>query len=298
MNNQERNKFFVRSKHIQLTINKDIIKYYEEIKDYLINEKKATYFISCLEENKRNELHIHIYVQFNERIRLYARDVYHAHIEGCNGSTTDNQNYIIKIKKLFKVNNTLDEIGTPKMITSRKKGDKIKFASQLKGLPFEEVKISHYKIWKEVNLNKTLTPAITHKPDLKVYYLWGESGVGKSKKVFTELIGKDEQYDQVSFNGTFWDGVNTEEPSEIAVYDDFRPSDMKPSEFIKFIDKNVHPMNIKYERNWFNRYKRIYITSIFDPHEIYSSIPEEAKNQWLRRTEIIHVEENPYGEIN
>lgn len=285
----------LQAKHFQLTMNKASLKYYEELKDYLLNDKKAIYLLSCLEENSKNELHIHIYVQFNERTRLAANKCYHSHIEMCKGSTKDNQNYILKIKKEWRLNNTLDEIGTPILIANRKNGDKCKLVKDLKGLPFEEVKISHYKVWKDVNYNKTLTPATTHKPDLKCYYLYGDSGVGKSRKVFTELLGENERYDQVSFNGTFWDGVNTEEPSEIAVYDDFRPSDMKPSEFIKFIDDNVHPMNIKYERNWMNRYKRIYITSIFDPKEIYSCIPEEQKNQWLRRTEVIHVIGNPFN---
>ena len=88
----------------------------------------------------------------------------------------------------------------------------------------------------------------------------------------------------------FWDGVNTEEIHETCWYDDFRPSDMKPAEFIKFIDYYKNPMNIKYERNWKNHYRRIFITSIFDPHEMYSNVPEETREQWIRRMRIIHME--------
>ena len=52
--------------------------------------------------------------------------------------------------------------------------------------------------------------------------------------------------------------------SPIALYDDFRDSHMKPSEFINFIDYNVHGLNIK-NGEIQNNYKYIIITSVQDP---------------------------------
>lgn len=287
----------IQAKHFQLTINKSIMRYYEEIKDYLINEKKATYFISCLEENSKEELHIHIYVQFSDRTRLYSKDVYHAHIEKCNGSTKDNQNYILKIKKLFKLNNTLDEIGNPKMIANRKQGvHNEMLVKDLEKLNYDEVTIKQWKIWRDIQGNKSYTKKELYKErkELEIIYIWGESGTGKSKKVF-DMLGDDEKVDKVKYVNGFWLGVNTVHPVTTCWYDDFRPSDMKPVEFINFVDYYKNQMNIKFINSWLNQYKKIYITSIFDPHEIYSCIPEEHKNQWLRRTKIIHMEGNPFN---
>lgn len=280
----------IQAKHFQLTINKSIMRYYEEIKDFLINEKKATYFISCLEENNKEELHIHIYVQFNDRIRLYSKDVYHAHIEKCNGSTSDNQNYILKMKNLFKLNNTLDEIGSPKMIANRKQGVKEEMlVKNLESVEYENVTIKQFKIWKEINNNKSYKKNDIYKKEVEVIFIWGESGSGKSKKVYNSL-GEDEMFDRVKYSNGFWLGVNTIHPVNTCWYDDFRPSDMKPNEFINFIDYYKNQMNIKFVGNWVNHYNKIFITSIFDPKEMYAGVPEETREQWIRRMKIIHKE--------
>lgn len=280
----------LQAKHFQLTMNKASLKYYEDLKDYLLNDKKATYLLSCLEENSNNELHIHIYVQFKERTRLATNKCYHSHIETCKGSTSDNQNYILKIKNLWKVNNTLDEIGTPIMIASKKEGVKYEMlVKDLESVEYEKVTTKHFKTWRELKFNTSYKKENIYKPDIEVYYIWGESGSGKSKRVFNS-IRSDELFDRVSYSNGFWNGVNTVHPVTTCWYDDFRPSDMKPSEFIKFIDYYKNQMNIKFVGNWVNQYTKIFITSIFDPREIYSNVPDETREQWIRRMKIIHKE--------
>lgn len=285
----------MQSKHFQITMNKASLEWYEELKDYLLNEKKATYLLSCLEENSKGELHIHIYVQFNERTRLASNKCYHSHIEMCKGSTSDNQNYILKIKKAWKLNNILDEIGIPTMIANKREGIKNEMlVKDLENIEYERVTIKQFKTWKEINSNRSYKKDDIYKKDVEVVFLWGESGSGKSRRVFTDFIGQDEEFDRVKFSNGFWLGVNTLHPVNICWYDDFRPSDMKPNEFINFIDYYKNQMNIKFVGNWVNHYTRIYITSIFDPREMYAGVPEETREQWIRRMQIIHVIGNPF----
>lgn len=278
-----------RAVHFQLTLNKETMPYYVDIKDYLLNEKDASYFVSCEELNKHDNLHIHIYVQFEERTRLPVSKLHGAHVESCKGSSDDNIRYIKHYLIFANINNILDEIGEARLIKC-KYHDKCVLAKDLQNLDFDDVSISHYKTWKEVNADRTWTLEELYKPDVEVTYIWGESCVGKSKYVF-DILGRKTVVDRVSFDGTFWDGVNTTHPSEICWYDDFRPSDMKPSEFIKFIDYYKNPMNMKYIRGWKNEYKKIFITSIFSPHDIYQNVKEESKKQWIRRMKIIHKED-------
>ena len=63
---------------------------------------------------------------------------------------------------------------------------------------------------------------------------------------------------------------------------------MKASEFINLIDYNKHNMNIKGSKVM-NNYKLIIITSIIHPKNIYNNMPEETKEQWLRRIKIINM---------
>ena len=78
---------------------------------------------------------------------------------------------------------------------------------------------------------------------MKVTYIFGDSGVGKSRYAADKCI--EEGIDTVNIvkhAGDFWHGVGT---AKCAIYDDFRPSDMKPAEFINFIDYNIHALNVK-----------------------------------------------------
>ena len=84
----------------------------------------------------------------------------------------------------------------------------------------------------------------------------------------------------------------TTKGAKVALYDDFRDSHMKVSEFINFIDYNPHHLNIKGD-NQKNTYEYILITSVQNPEYLYENLQNrdsEPKKQWMRRLEIIHLE--------
>ena len=107
-----------------------------------------------------------------------------------------------------------------------------------------------------------------------------------------------EKFNDVKFTGSFWNGLS--ENCEVALYDDFRDSHMKPSEFINFIDYNVHNLNSK--GGYFkNKYKFIFITSIQNPEGLWKEFreknPEDSLTQWMRRMQIIHLGSEKEEEI-
>ena len=123
-----------------------------------------------------------------------------------------------------------------------------------------------------------------------VYYIWGPSGIGKSKKA--EEIIKENGFDEfieIKHIGQFWHGIYDSEITGAAIYDDFRDSHMTASEFINFIDYNIHSLNFKggSAKNMLNL---IIITSIQNPNEIYKNMKNEPRMQWMRRLRIIHLE--------
>lgn len=271
------------ARNYQLTINESILDKYEEIKEYLMG-LEPNYFYSCIEENKRGSLHIHIYVQYPTQKRLSTRRTHGAHIEICKGSPQDNKDYIDKIKREFQVNNILEEQGVMRM-----GGIKSDMALSLMEMELGEVTKSDFKVWKEVHSVKSYTPRELYKPDVKVYFIWGPPKQGKSKWIFDHY--PDMKMDRVKYCNGFWQGVNTLVATEACWYDDWRDSHMPASEFINFIDYYRNQMNVKYCPSWVNNYKFIFITTIQDPDKIYSNVTNEQREQWSRRIKPIDIEE-------
>lgn len=269
------------ARNYQLTINN--IEKYEEIKEYVLGFE-PNYFYSCIEENKRGSLHMHIYIQYTKCTRLSARKACGAHIEVCRGTPQQNRDYIDKIKRAYNTNNIIDEMGAIRL-----GGIKSNLAISLMEKELGEVQINEFKTWKDIKPYKQYTAKDIYKPKTKVFYLYGESGIGKSRAV-SIMLG-DEFVEQIKFANGYWIGVNPYLPAKNAWYDDFRDSEMPAKEFINLTDYNKQQMNPKFCHGFLNQYEKIYITSIQSPYEIYRNVPE-AKKQWIRRMIIIHMEED------
>lgn len=269
-----------KAKNWQFTLNE--VDKYEELKAYITGLKSNNYFISCKEiaPSTKHE-HIHIYAQFTNCILPSIKKSCGAHIEACKGSPQQNINYIKKD------GNIIDEIGNVRLSgnpTIREIENMSR--EEIKDLPWQ-IRNTAIKIKDEQELDISLDDIF--KPNMKVYWITGPSGAGKSHKAFKMASDLGfEKINIVKYDGSFWHGIGL---CKIAIYDDFRDSHMKPSEFINFIDYNVHPLNIK-GGSKLNKYEVIIITSVQNPHWIYQGINDiEPHKQWLRRMTIIELDE-------
>lgn len=127
------------------------------------------------------------------------------------------------------------------------------------------------------------------KKDIKVYYIQGPSGIGKTEKAKSIIRENKDKYgtkiNMIKHENNFYIGVGT---ARIALYDDFRDSHMKASEFVNMIDYNIHHMNIKGGAQP-NKYELLIITSVQPLTEIYKNMAGEPRKQWERRVEIIDM---------
>lgn len=269
-----------KARRFQLTLN-EVFKY-PQLFEYLTNLNSLKYLISCKEiAPSTGHEHIHIFVCFSIPIKMSIKKTCGAHIEKCLGTIKQNIDYIKKDGEI------LDEIGeVPRESGGRHTVDELKKID----CP-DELQWNEYNTWKTIHSETSNDIKITdwYKPEVKVTYVWGDSGVGKSKYVHDKCLEEGiETVNIVKHSGDFWIGIGN---AECAIYDDFRPSDMKPAEFINFIDYNRHALNIKGGCKQ-NNYKRIFITSVMDPQYIYSGIcSDEPRKQWLRRMEIINLKD-------
>lgn len=273
MTTQDSGNTIPSSRCFQITLNQ--VEFWEDILKYLLGRKMLDYGIACSEEAPTTgHKHIHCYVHFSDKTRLAISKMHGAHIEVCRGSPKQNIAYIRKD------GNIIWEYGEePHQGMART----IKELKEIKNE--DEVPVMQYKTWK--SLPRHSKKKDIYKPDIEVYYIWGESGKGKSKYVYDQL-SDDDEFDRIKHINGFWHNVSEE--CKIAWYDEFRDSQMPASEFINFIDYYVNTMNTK-GGSVLNNYKKIYITSIQSPYEIYKNWTDEEREQWLRRIKIIDLEE-------
>ena len=267
-----------KARHWQLTLNE--VDKYETLRDYLTGLKTNTYLISCQETAPTTgHQHIHIYVQFANAIRLSIKKCCNAHIEACRGTPQDNVNYIKKDGTI------LDEMGE-----FRSWGGMPKTITELKAMNKDEVPPMYYNVYqKAIHEDDESIDIDELSKKIAVFYYWGPSGAGKTTRA--KQHAKDLGYTKIhmiKYEGSFWSGLG--HGHGCALYDDFRDSHMKPSEFINLIDYNMHSMNIK-GGSVQNRFDTIIITSVQNPKDLYAGMwDKEPRKQWLRRMTVIKVE--------
>ncbi len=258
---------------------------YESLKTLLTSLKSMDYFLSAEEiAPTTGHKHMHIYVHFNNTYRLNQKIIkIGAHIDICKGSPQQNINYVKKDGKV------IDEIGEP----PQQGGLRVKDLKELDNP--DELDWKVYHTWKKINEEKVNDIDIDEwKKDIEVYWIMGPSGIGKTERAKQIVRDNAEKYGTkvniVKYTNTFWQGVGN---AKIAIYDDFRDSHMHPSEFINFIDYNIHTINIKGGEKR-NEYNLIIITSVQDPHFIYPGMKDnEPRYQWLRRMTIVDLTPPP-----
>ena len=247
---------------------------------------KTLYDLRCDDTTKEGRWHAHILLYFKNAVSFNTikKAFPNAHIEKAKdvydaiGYIKNNQN---GRKSIYY------EQGT------EPKNTRFATVGELKEIKnVDEIPWNCFKTWQALHEAEEIDVEEWHK-DVEVFYIFGPSGVGKTECA-KELIrmNKDKygtKLSLVKFDGNFWHGVKND--GVIAVYDDFRDSHMKPSEFINFIDYNIQLMNIK-GGTVKNNYKLIIISSVQPINEIYRNITGEPREQWMRRIKTIDLTEN------
>lgn len=259
---------------------------WEKLRDYCTGKPQFQYGIATLEKAPTTgHKHIHFYCQFNKVVDIAKSKIPEVRVDKCRGSAQQNIDYIRKTNQPEKAGDIIFEQGTAK----HKGGPTIAELKQMPKEDREQLPGCYYNIVNKINQEeaKQLDPDDYFK-NIEVYYLYGESGSGKTRKAIEMIKQLGKPFNEVKYDGNFWHGAS--ENCEVALYDDWRDSHMKPSEFINFIDYNKHVMNIK-GGSIRNQYKHIFITTVQAPEEIYKNVGDEPRRQWERRIkEFIHFE--------
>lgn len=274
-----------KARAFQLTLNQP-----ERLTELLNNLKTYKsldyYMVSALEKGEETEHeHYHIYVHFNNLIKLNVKKCCGAHIEIVRGTYKDNLIYCTKQGELT------EEWG-------ERPHQGVKTVRELREMDMDDVPPQYYNIktkidaeekdkneffnmLKEIKEDKLTAPKIT--------YITGGTGKGKTYGAYKKAL---EEYDiekigKLTLNNNFVDITNKD--AECFVIEEFRPSQIKASDFLQLTDKYGYRCNVKGSFETL-RPRHIIICSIIPPTNIYR---EEVNQQFLRRiTETIDLGQN------
>lgn len=241
---------------------------------------KAIYECWCDDTCKDGRPHKHQVLYFKNPISFKTiKKVYPtAHIEQCH-SIEDSINYIMLNEKGRKFN--IEERG------KRPQKHRFETMKDLKDEDSDDIPPYMYSAYSKYKHKPKPIKTSDWLKHVKVYYIYGPSGIGKSTKAYELLVENGiEEFDEISYENGFYLGATG--AAKACVFDDFRDSRMKPDEFIRFIDYRRHTMNIK-GGQVINDYEFIIITSIKPVDDLYKNVKEEQKQQWLRRLDVIDM---------
>lgn len=276
-----------KARNYLLTLNEKTLEHYESVKEYITHYKSLNYYLCCEHIGQENK-HYHIFIQFNNLIKLDIKKLYGAHVDKCFGSPQQNYNYV---KCLDEKHRTLgieaiviDEIGEIK-----KTGSTIRDVKEMTPEQREELPVQYLKQVREITQKeqdeKTFFDMLTEieNNELKapdIIYLTGPSGKGKTYQAYKLALSKFPKLKigRLTINNNF---INIEnEYADCYVIEEFRPGDIKPSQFLQLIDKYGYQCNVKGAFKLI-RPKMIIICCIYPPEDLYRN--EEINEQFQRR---------------
>lgn len=259
--------------------------FFEEFKKL----KSCDYGLACLEtcpDTGRN--HIHLYVHFTDSYRLSKKIMsYQNHVDVCKGSPKQVIAYVSKDNQKVIEWGNLPHQGC-------------KSISELREMSIEDIPPQYYNIKNKLDQKQRDEDTFMNMLDEiennqlkapKIIYITGGTGKGKTYSAYKlALKHYEKQYiGKLTCKNDFIDVVN--ENAKCYVIEEFRPSQIKASDFLQLTDKYGYRCNIKGGFATI-RPEMIIICSIIHPSQLY--INEEINEQFRRRiTNIIDLEEPP-----
>ena len=282
----------------QLTINAPMEKgwTHKHILDVLRGNFKTLVYV-CMADEQGSCFHTHIFVVFASRVRfsMVKRYFEEAHIEKCKGSVSDNVNYVKKTgkweldesKQEKKIEGTFEEYGAQPPDSKGKRSDMSELYQMiLDNMTNAEILAQNQDYILNIEkIDKVRTTILTEKYketvrlDLKVVYISGATGTGKTRFVL-EQNGYSNVYRVTDYAHPF-DSYNCQ---PVIAFEEFRSS-MRISEMLLYCD--IYPIELPARfSNKYACYNSVYILSNWSLEKQYAEVQREDKESWeafLRR---------------
>lgn len=128
--------------------------------------------------------------------------------------------------------------------------------------------------------------------DMKVLYISGPSGVGKTTlaKIFASQTYQNDEIFISSSSNDILDGYLGE---KCIILDDLRDDALRYADLLKFLDNNTNSsVKSRYSNKQLVRCELVIITSIKEPFQLYANITEDKKQLYRRVKEYLVITKN------
>lgn len=275
-----------KARAYQLTLN-DVSKI-EELKQNIMTYKSLRYLmIGAIEKAPTTgHEHVHLYAYFKTPLKLSIKKCCGAHVEPTKGTFNDNLHYLTKDGDL-----TFEYGERPHQ--------GLKTVKELREMNADDVPPQYYNIKTRIDQKKhdedvffQMLDEIEH-DELKapeIVYITGGTGKGKTYTAYKTALKEFEKskIGKLTLKNEFFDVIN--ENADCFIIEEFRPSQIKASDFLQLTDKYGFRCNVKGGFCTL-RPKKIFICSIIPPEQIYK---EEINKQFMRRiSKVINLDIDP-----
>lgn len=275
----------------QLTINHPLEHgfHHEGIKQILSDFPSLEYWCMCDEVGREGTPHTHVYTVFKNAVMFHTlqKRFYGAHIEPANGSNQENRDYLRKEVKWAEdekhetnLIETFEESGElpPDRAAGKKERAAIYKLVKNGASDFEilEEFPNAMTILDKVERTRQTIQAEQYKNDfrdMKITYLWGETGVGKTRSVMEEY-GYSNVYRVTNYAHPF----DTYKGQDVVIFEEFRSS-LPISEMLVYLDGYPTMLPCRYADKQ-ACFKQVYIITNIPLSKQYPNVQLEEPKTW------------------
>lgn len=268
---------------------------HEEIKKILVTNFRTLEYAAMADE-QGSCYHTHLFIYFNSRVRFSTvkKHFPEAHIDTAKGTISDNVNYIRKSgkwkdteKSETSIPDTFEEYGARPPDSKGRRSDMSElYQMVLDGMTNADILATNQDYILQIDkIDKIRTTILTDRykgtirKDLKVIYISGETGTGKTSGVLAEH-GAENVYRVTDYLHPF-DGYNCQ---PVIAFDEFRSS-LYLKDMLNYCD--IYPLELPARfSNKYACYDTVYIISNWELEKQYSEVQKEDTASWqafLRR---------------
>ena len=274
----------------QLTINNPLEHgFSHEVIKQILGEFKS-FIYGCLGDEIGAQPHTHVYVVFKNAVMFSTMQqrFYGAHIEAAKGTHRENRNYIRKegkwrdtYKAETNLPETFEELGElPDEPDRRIKQSEAIYSMIVNGSSDVEIMNAYPSAYNHLpNIQRARQAVLFEKyrrirrTGLKVYYIWGKSGTGKTSGIL-DAHGDENVYRVTNYKHPF-DGYAGE---SVILFDEFRSS-LPLADMLEYLD--IYPVSLPSRyADKVACYETAYIVSNYPLEKQYPEVQRDCPEDW------------------